>query len=68
MKKNMGSIDRIIRVSLAIVIFFLYFSGTVTGAIGVVLLIVAIAFIATSTISFCPIYTLFNGSTLSSKK
>jgi hypothetical protein len=59
MKKNMGSADRIIRILLAAVFGFLYFSNTVTGTPGLVLLIVAIIFLLTSFISFCPLYTIF---------
>lgn len=39
MKKNIGSVDRIIRLVLAVVFALLYFSGTVTGTLGLVLVI-----------------------------
>ncbi len=68
MKKNMSTIDRVIRVIIAVLFFFLYFSGQVTGALGVILLVVGIVFLATSTMSFCPIYRIFNTGTLSQKK
>jgi Protein of unknown function (DUF2892) len=63
MKKNMGTADRIIRVLLAAVFSYLYFSGTVTGTIGIVLLVLGGVFVATSLISFCPLYTLVGLST-----
>lgn len=63
MKKNMGSVDRIIRVILAVVFGALYFTGTVTGTLGLVLLILGVVFLATSTISFCPLYAPFGLST-----
>lgn len=63
MKKNMGSTDRIIRVIIAIVFGALYFTGTVGGTLGTVLLILGIVFLATSTISFCPLYAPFGLST-----
>jgi hypothetical protein len=63
MKKNMGTADRIIRVLLAAVFSYLYFSGTVTGTIGIVLLVLGGVFVATSLISFCPLYTLAGLST-----
>ena len=63
MKKNLGIADRIIRVIAAIVIALLYFTGTVTGTIGVVLLVLAGIFVLTSIISFCPIYAPFKLST-----
>ncbi len=58
MKKNMGAADRIIRVILAAVIGFLYYNGTITGTLGVVLLVLAGVFLFTSLISFCPLYKL----------
>jgi len=65
MKKNMGSTDKIIRVVLAIIFAVLYFTGTVSGTAGIVLLILGIVFLATSTISFCPLYAPFGISTCS---
>jgi hypothetical protein len=63
MKKNMGTTDRIIRVLLAAVFAYLYFSGTVTGTLGIVLVVLGGVFVATSLISFCPLYTLVGMST-----
>lgn len=67
MKKNMGNIDRIIRVIAAIVFSALYFTGTVTGTVGLVLVILGAVFLATSFISFCPLYTLFGVNTCEKK-
>lgn len=58
MKKNMGTLDRIIRTAIAIIVAILFFTGTVEGTLGIVLLIAACIFLLTSLISFCPIYTL----------
>lgn len=63
MKKNMGSTDRIVRIILAIVFGVLYFTGTVSGVLGIVLLILGGVFLATSLINFCPLYTIFGIST-----
>lgn len=68
MKKNMGSTDRIIRVVLAAVMAILYFTGTVTGTLGLVLVILAAVFLLTSVISFCPLYAPFGISTCPAKK
>lgn len=68
MKKNMGSADRIIRVIIAVVMGFLYFTGTVTGTWGIVLLVLAVVFVLTSTISFCPLYAPFGISTCALKE
>jgi len=59
MKKNMGSADRIIRVLLAIVVGVLYFTGTISGTVGIILLVLAGVFVVTSLISFCPLYAPF---------
>lgn len=67
MKKNMGNIDRIIRVIAAIVFSVLYFTGTVTGTVGLVLVILGAVFLATSFISFCPLYTLLGVNTCEKK-
>lgn len=67
MKKNMGSADRIIRVILAIVFAALYFTKTVTGTWGIVLLVLGVVFLLTSFISFCPLYAPFGINTGSKK-
>jgi hypothetical protein len=67
MKTNMGSTDKIIRILLAIVFGVLYFTGTVTGTLGIILLVLGGVFVATSFISFCPLYTLFGMSTCKAK-
>lgn len=67
MKKNMGNADRIIRTLIAVVAAYLYFSGTVTGTLGIVLVVVAAVFLLTSLISFCPLYTLFGLNTCPAK-
>ena len=68
MKLNMGNADRVIRVLLAAVFAYLYFSGTVSGTIGLVLVILGGVFVLTSLIGFCPLYTLVGINTCSAKK
>lgn len=68
MKKNMGSADRIIRLLLAITFAWLYIAGIVTGGLGIALLVVAVVFVFTSFISFCPLYTLLGINTCTTKK
>lgn len=63
MKKNMSSADRVIRVILAAVFAVLYFTGTVTGTLGLVLLVLGGVFALTSLVSFCPLYAIFGIST-----
>lgn len=59
MKKNMGTIDRIIRVLIAAVIAILFFTNQINGTPGIVLIILAAVFLLTSFISFCPLYLPF---------
>ena len=63
MKANMGMVDRAIRTLLAVVVGILYFTGQISGTAAIVLGILAIVFLLTSAISFCPLYTLIGLST-----
>jgi len=63
MIKNMSNIDRGIRVVVAAVIAYLYFSGMVAGTLGIVLLVLAAVFLVTSSIAFCPLYVPLKFST-----
>ncbi|NOT73451.1 MAG: DUF2892 domain-containing protein [Cyclobacteriaceae bacterium] len=68
MKKNMGSVDRIIRLIIAAVVVALYYTGTITGTLGIVLMVLAAVFVLTSLVSVCPLYLPFGLSTLMRKK
>ncbi|HAC23516.1 MAG TPA: DUF2892 domain-containing protein [Cytophagales bacterium] len=68
MKKNMGNVDRVIRVILAAIFAVLYFTGTVTGTLGLVLVIFGGVFVLTSLVRFCPLYAPFGISTCEVKK
>ncbi|MAS04548.1 MAG: hypothetical protein CL534_07605 [Ahrensia sp.] len=58
-KTNMGGMDRGIRAIVGIILLALYFMGTVTGALGWVVLIVGIVMLATAVIGWCPAYMPF---------
>lgn len=64
MKKNMGKTDRIIRLILGVLFAVLYFTGTVTGTLGIILLILAAIMLVTSLIGFCPLYWIFKLNSL----
>ena len=68
MKKNMGNADRIIRVLAAIVIAALYFTGVIGGLTAIILGVIAIIFILTSLVSFCPLYYPFGIKTRKAKE
>jgi hypothetical protein len=63
MKKNMGSTDKLIRVLIAVVIAVLYYLDIIGGTLALVLLALALIFLLTSLVSFCPIYTIFGINT-----
>lgn len=59
----MGTIDRVIRILVAVVIAVLYFANVISGILAIILLIVAGIFIVTSFLGFCPLYLPFGLST-----
>ena len=67
MKKNMGSADRIIRLIIAAIIGILYYTETISGTFGIVLMVLAGVFVLTSFISFCPLYAPFGITTCKTK-
>jgi hypothetical protein len=64
MKKNMGSMDKGIRILLAVLIAILYFTNQITGVAAIVLGVFAIVFLLTSLVGFCPLYAPLKLSTL----
>lgn len=63
MKKNIGTIDKVVRVTIAAIIAILFFTNVITGTLGIVLLFLAGVFALTSLINFWPIYRIFGLST-----
>ncbi len=68
MKKNMGTVDKTVRIIIAAVVAGLYYAGTISGTLGIVLLVFAGVFVLTSLVSFCPLYTLSGISTCPNKQ
>lgn len=68
MKKNMGTIDKTIRILIAVTIGVLFFTEVISGTVALILGVLAIVFVATSFISFCPLYLPFNINTCKTKK
>ncbi len=63
MKRNMGSVDRVIRIVLAAVVAVLFFANQLSMAAAVILGILAVIFLATGLVGTCPLYLLFGIST-----
>ena len=68
MKQNMGSFDRVLRISVALVIAVLYFTGQLSGTATIVLGLLAVIFVATSFIGVCPLYVPLKLSTKKDQK
>lgn len=68
MKKNMGATDKAIRILVAVIIAGLYFGNVITGTMAIVLMVLAVVFLLTSLINFCPLYAIFGMNTCGVKK
>jgi len=60
----MGAIDRIIWDILAVVVGILYVTGQISGLAAVILGIIAVIFLVTSAVAFCPLYVPLGISTI----
>jgi Inner membrane protein YgaP-like, transmembrane domain len=63
MTKNMGTIDRAVRTLIVIAVAALYFADQITGTAAIILGALAVIFLLTSAIGFCPLYAPFKLST-----
>ncbi len=68
MTKNMGTLDRLLRTAVAVVVGVLYFTGQITGLAAAILGIFALIFLATSAMGSCPLYLPFGLSTRGASK
>lgn len=58
MKKNLGTLDKIIRITLALVLLGLYTTEIIAGTLGYIGLALASIFLLTSILNFCPLYAV----------
>ena len=63
MKRNMGSLDRGIRIAAVLLIGVLYLTGQIAGIAAIILGVLAVVFLFTSVVAFCPLYLPFKFST-----
>ncbi|WP_225871384.1 YgaP family membrane protein [Pedobacter cryotolerans] len=63
----MGTVDKVIRILVAVFIGVLYFTNVISGTLAIILGILAVVFVLTSFISFCPLYLPFGISTFRKK-
>ncbi len=67
MQVNIGSVDRVVRISFSVVIGILYFANVLSGTFALLLGVGAIIFLATGSAGMCPLYSLCGISTKQSK-
>lgn len=63
MKKNVGTIDKVIRLIAAAIIAVLYFTHVINGTLGIVLLVIAGVLVLTSFVGLCPLYMVLGINT-----
>jgi hypothetical protein len=63
MKRNMGTVHKVIRILVAVVVIVLYFTHVISGTLAIILLALSAIFVVTSLLSFCPLYLPFSLST-----
>lgn len=63
MLANVGLVDRIIRIVLAVVLAILIFAGQLSTAAAVILGIIAVISLLTGVVAFCPLYVPFKINT-----
>lgn len=56
MKKNIGTIDKAIRIVIALTMIILAIAKVITGPLAIVFLVLSGVLILTSLVSFCPLY------------
>ena len=63
MKKNVGNTDKLIRLIIAVILFFLVYTGRLVGNLEYIALLVAIIAAITSLLNYCPLYQVFGINT-----
>ncbi len=63
MQKNVGNIDRAIRVSVGIVLIAWSLLAGIGGALGIAMLVVGAVMLGTAAIGWCPPYALLGVNT-----
>ena len=58
MNKNIGAVDKVIRIVAAVIISMIYITGKAQGILGFILLTIGGILLITAVVDFCPIYKL----------
>ena len=67
MNRNVGKIDAIIRIVVAVVISALFITHTITNAFAQTAIIIGGIILFTGVMNFCPVYALFRINTRKTK-
>jgi len=67
MKTNVGTVDTVVRILIALIVIGLYYMNVISGTLAIVLLVLAGVFIITGLIKFCPLYLPFGINTSKNK-
>ena len=68
MGTNEGVLDRIVRITIAMVALLAGLALGVGSVVGIVLLVVAAIMFLTGVVGFCPLYTIFRLNTAGNRK
>ena len=67
MKKNIGSIDKSVRIAIAVLVAILYFANVISGTLAIILGVLAVVFAITAFLNFCPIWAVLGINTSKGK-
>jgi len=63
MKKNINSLDSIIRIAFFVITLSLFLTKILTGTLAIVLIVAGSILLLTSIVNFCPIYRILGINT-----
>jgi hypothetical protein len=68
MKKNVGSIDKVVRIIIAIVAFWAAYTGKVASPVNYILYAIGAIMVLTTVMGSCPIYSVIGANTCKIKE
>ncbi len=68
MKKNVGTIDRVIRGLVGVIAIAAFALGMLQGTLGIVALVVGIVLVGTAAVAWCPPYSMLGINTCGTKQ
>ncbi|EON77637.1 hypothetical protein ADIS_1856 [Lunatimonas lonarensis] len=68
MNTNIGKLDKVIRLSIALIIGLLYLLNIITGTVAIVLGVIGASMLITSLVGICPLYSPLGINTCKKQK